>query len=222
MFKQFSRIFLVALSLLFIAGCSSSRKNIKLNDEFWQNNKNHKIVIAKVKKPKAGLTKTGSQGILDFAINSAVTNSFDKHLTNYADLNWYDQMPNKFASGLNERNITAQIYPTALKDSKLKNTNFVFEMEGNKLLTIELENIGAIRNYYSVIPTGAPKAYCVIKGELIDQTDKKVLWRHIMTVEEPVQGEWDQPPYYPNFNKALAHATTLAQEEIIDSFFSGH
>ena len=48
------------------------------------------------------------------------------------------------------------------------------------------------------------------------------LWRYTVQSNAIVHGAWDQPPLYPNFTKALKKAIALAQEEIIDAFFSGH
>jgi len=218
--KQLPRIFLLTLSLIFLSGCAVEH-NVKLPESFWQNT-NHKITVAKTKSvDKPALHKTGAQGLLDMAISAAATKQFSSHLEK-TKLDWYSDLPQKFTTQLKKRSISAQIHPVDIELKQKKNPGFIMQMGGDKVLLIELQKLGAIRDYYGFIPTNAPKAYCVLKGELINQEDKKVLWRHLVEIEEPVQGEWDQPPSYPNFTKALELAIASAQEEIVDGFFSGH
>ena len=99
---------------------------------------------------------------------------------------------------------------------------FAARLGADELLVIRLEAFGATRNYYSFIPTGAPKAYCELYGELVNEKLHTVLWRHRAMASEMVQGPWDQPPAYPNLMNAIKLAASNAQEELLDSFFSGH
>jgi ABC-type uncharacterized transport system auxiliary subunit len=223
MIKQSSRIFLIISSLIFLSGCATPEKNIALTENFWKDSK-HKITVANTKitntnKPK--LHSMGNQGLLDMAISSAATKTFSNYLEK-TDCAWYNDLSKKFVGQLKKRNISSEIHPMYIDPEQKKEAVFTAKIDGNKLLLIELQQLGAIRNYYGFIPTGAPKAYCLLKGELINREDKQVLWRHITKIEEPVQGNWDQPPAYPNFTLALQQAVVSAQEEMIDSFFSGH
>lgn len=96
-------------------------------------------------------------------------------------------------------------------------------LDSGKVLIFKLNAVGALRHYYSVIPTGAPQAYCDMTEELIDVRDyNKVLWRHQATISEAVKGGWDQPPSYPNISNTLKLAINSAQQKLSDSFFSGH
>lgn len=218
--KNLGKVLALASLGLLLSGCA--QKNPKLTNEFWQKSQEHKIVVAKVKAPKPTLTQSGSIGLLDYAINATVTNSFGDYLKT-VKLDWYhDELAHKFTDNLKQHNIAATAHNVAVSLNKKEREAFLMQMEGNKLLVVELEGIGAVRSYYSFVPLGAPKAYCTLSGELIDQANKKVLWRHSVRIEKPVIGEWDQPPSYPNFTKALMSAAHAAKEELMDSFFSGH
>ena len=46
-------------------------------------------------------------------------------------------------------------------------------------------------------------------------------WRHLVEVKIPAQGQWDQPPTYPNVSSAVKEAITASREEVMNSFFSG-
>ncbi|MBU0744376.1 MAG: hypothetical protein KKE11_03300 [Gammaproteobacteria bacterium] len=220
--NRLSKIFLLILSIAFLSGCVTPEHNVKLPNSFWQTT-NHKITVAKTKpKNKPALYKTGQQGVLDMAISAAVTQTLNKHLAK-TNLDWYYKgLPQKFVTRLKQHNISSQIYQINIDPKQKKNATAIVHMDGDKLLLLELQTLGAIRNYYGFIPLGVPRAYCHLKGELIDKQNKNVLWRHVAKIEERVQGNWDQPPSYPNFTNALKEAVNSAQEEIIDSFFSGH
>lgn len=214
---------LLGISIALLTGCVTPEHNIKVPENFWQD-KTNSVAIAKTKfAEKPCLNKhVDDGGLLSLAINAAVTHKFDKYLER-ADMDWYyEELPQKFVDEFKKRKISAQIYATNIEPKQKKNTNVLVQMDGNKLLTFELQNFGAIRHYYNLFPKGAPKAYCVIKGELINRQDNKVLWRQLAHVEEPVHGDWDQPPSYPNFTQALKEAVHEAQEILINSFFSGH
>lgn len=167
------------------------------------------------------IKKVNKGCLIDIAINNVVTNQFGKYLEKL-DSDWYHSLPQKFIAQFKQRHISAEIYPTDIDPKQNKKGVFNVSTDGDKLLVIELQHLGAIRDYYGFIPTSTPKVYCVLKGQLIDQQDKKVLWRHVVKIEDPVQGNWDQPPYYPNFTNAFKEAMVSAQEEIVNSFFSGH
>lgn len=220
--NHLTKLYLLIISSSFLFGCATPERNIRLAEEFWQNPK-PKVAIARIHpESKPCLLKLGNQGLLDFAINSAVTNKLDRHLEKIS-FDWYhEELPQKFVTELKRRNISAQIHEKSILPKQKKSASVIVEVAGDKLLLLELQGLGAVRNYYSFIPSSAPKAYCNLKGELIDRQDKKVLWRHFAKIEEVVQGEWDQPPHYPNLTNALKLAISSAQEEVIDSFFSGH
>ncbi len=212
-------IFIGAALVLLTIGCAAP-KNIALSENFWQNPK-QKIVVASFNPPEAGVHLAGSQGLLEYGINSAANRGMNNYLKN-AELRWYYEIASDLTKRLKERRFNATVYPQQLPEGEKANNVILAQLEGSKLLTIKLIAVGARREYYSIIPKGGPEAYCVLIGELIDPIDKKVWWRYETSIKQPVQGEWDQAPNYPNFNNALQVAVNEAREDLLDSFFSGH
>jgi hypothetical protein len=93
--KNFS---FLLLAFLFIS-CSSTR--IFVPQDFW-NQTNLKIGIAASSLPEAGAFKEGSQGLLDVAINSAMSSSLEDHLQTI-DLKDFYEIKNSFKKRLNEK-----------------------------------------------------------------------------------------------------------------------
>jgi hypothetical protein len=217
--NQFIRSALVTLGLIFLAGCAT-QQNVPLGDNFWKNPK-QKIAVVTTKAPKPQIYQMGNQGLLDYAINSAMNKNLDNYLSS-TDLSWYRNIPSKFTAQLKQRNVYAKAYLEPLGDDQTNYASFARQIDSDKLLVIKLEALGAKRDYYAFIPVNAPQAYCVMTGELISTKNNLVLWRYKTTITEQVQGAWDQPPNYPNLGNALSLAISSAQQELLDSFFSGH
>lgn len=211
-----SRYTLLIIGLFLLAGCSSPR-NIPLSEQFWQ--EKPKVVIVHYKAPEPGMTVSGQQGMLDMAITGMVNNKIIKQVKK-ADLSWYPAVAHQFAQQLKHRFILAVVDPVAIANQK----SLLAKGQGDKVLAINLQTVG-IRRVYSIgfISGGAPQAYCVLSGELIDpKNQKKPLWRSEIEIMQPIQEPWDQPPHFPNLMNALVQATDQAKTELLDSFFSGH
>lgn len=201
-----------------LMGCAQPR-NVQLSENFWQD-QSQKIAVASFKAPEPQMHRVGNEGLLDLAINNAMNSNMNKALKR-ADMNWYNNMSTQFATRLKEQKIHTSISEQQFKNDKKNREIILRQAEGDKVLTLELRAVGARRTYYGFIPTGAPEAYCLLVGELIDPKDKKVLWRHESEIIHPIQGAWDQSPNYPNFTSALNVAVNEAKQELLDSFFSG-
>lgn len=213
------RFFLMFVFSCFLSACAAE-KNIPMDASFWNKKSHHKVAVVSTKAPKAEVLTVGNQGILDMAINHAMAKNLSARL-DQVDSNWYATLPNEMGNKLKSHKMTTVI----LSDLNFhKNEDLLNAANGqgaDQILVIRLNGVGTIRQYTGFIPLGAPKAYVVLKGELFDASSKAVLWRHLVDVKVPVEGEWDQAPNYPNVMLALNQAIATSRQEIIDSFFSG-
>lgn len=218
------------LLLFFIAVSGCASQNVPLDNTFWKN-KQDKVAVANTKFSPPGLYQEGREGLLDIAINSAVTHEFDKHLEKYNTKSLYD-LKYQFVSELRDYDIKAFSYQSDINLEKLNNSNldankfaeksylpYANEIGTNRLLVFSVLSVGAARAYYGFIPLGAPVAICALQGQLIDVPTNRILWRQTVSARIPVGGEWDQPPHYPNFDKALDKAITSAKLQLLSSFF---
>jgi len=214
------RILLLGLITFLLNGCATNR-NIPLQESFWQNPK-QKITVAAYKPSKPDIFIEGDQGLLDMAITGIANKDLSNALKN-TDVKWYQEMPETFAKRLNQGKMVATVYQQPLDNNRKKHPNVLAETNGDLLLTLELRAIGAKRRYAAgFIPSGGPEARCVLVGELVDPRDKKkVLWHHETEILQKVEGKWDEPPGFTNFNNALQLAITDARQEMLDSLFSG-
>ncbi len=213
------RSIFVIIALIMLTSCAT-QKNVKLSENFW-NNPKQKIALATASvATKPQLYQHGYQGLLEIAISRAMNKQLNSHLMQ-TDLMWYQKLASNFAAKLNERGISTKI-DTQLNVNEKNYSQIASRAGSDKVLVIQLEAIGAVRNYYGLIPINAPQAYCVLSGKLINTSNNQVLWSYQTKVIRPVEGKWDQPPHYPELDHAIKIAINTAEHELIDSFFSGH
>ncbi len=208
-------------AVLLLMGCATPKRCVPLAESFWQNH-TQKITVATYPAPTPTVYQLGAQGLLDIAITSIANKALNNALK-HTDLIWYHELPEHFVNRLKGQHIQASIYEKKLPPDRKVHPGVLAETNGDLLLILELHAIGARRSYSAgFIPQGAPEAYCVLVGELLDPKNKKnVLWHSESEVIIKVDGAWDQPPGFPNFMNALNVAISEAREEIIDSFFCG-
>ncbi len=217
------------LSVTLLSGCVSPE--VALQQSFWKN-KDQKIIVATATTDGAELYQAGDEGLLDVAINGGVTSQFNRYLQNYT-MDWMRVMQIEFIARLASNNMNAKAYFTPIdlrtltatngNYSKIASKNFMplrVALGNNKMLLISINEYGAVRDYYAFIPLDAPKAVCNIEGRLVDLTNNRILWRHKESKVLAVEGDWDQPPRYGNFTKALVKVTSSCAKSLVDSFMS--
>lgn len=212
----FAQLFFVCLITV---GCAS-QKNVALHDGFWQEDRT--VVVAMAEAPDAKLYKAGAQGILDHAVNETIANKLNKHLKT-TDLGWYTQLSQKFANDLKARGINAKPHEAEIDRATAKKPKkyryLADETDADTILLLRLDSVGAIRNYYGMIPLNSPRGLSQITGELVDANSGKVLWRYKSTVEQSVYGKWSEPPDYGNLSKALSVAMKSSREDLHGNLF---
>lgn len=214
-----------------LAACASAPKDVELREQFWQDH-TQTVAVAESTKPEAHLEKTGNQGLLDYAINSAMTSTFEKHI-NDTDLSWMETYQASLVSELEGHDIKAISVSTpidiaSLPKSKQDNKKYAvktyaplsMKVGDDRLLVITLNKIGAIRNYYGFIPSGAPSAIVSMTGRLVDINSNEIYWRHNTRIVTAITGDWDQPPQYDNFNSALEISIETAKDELRSSLLN--
>jgi len=209
----------IMITAIFV-GCGPA--NIAVKPEFWQL-KNTTIGVAIVKYPVPQTYRAGSQGLLDMAINSAAASTLDSYLQKL-DLKNFSAVADTFVSKLRQRGFTAKriegivdpekmpAFSSARSDEKTMDKDFrqLGRQEGvERLILLAIDRCGTIRNYYGFIPLGAPKAFCLCKGHMVNCTSNTIEWfaaTEELTSTVDVIGDWDQPPAYPNLTQAFPKA----------------
>ncbi len=230
--KIVNLIILIAMTV-YISGCGVSR--IALKPDFWEKN-DQKIGVAILEYPEAGAHRQGSEGLLDMAINSALSQEMGAYLKNI-EIDIFEDVADIFVSHLQEKNYQAKVLKEKIVLEKV--SGFKPEGSGNflkvdvrfmgkkndidKLILLGVDRYGTLRKYYGFIPLGAPQALFQVTGQMIDLKTNEKQWLVKMKENEStvrIVGKWNQPSDYPNLTKAIVTAIKKAKKYLVNSFFN--
>lgn len=216
------KIIAVLMLMVFLTGCAVEPQAVQLPASFWQQH-NIPVKVATTPPPKARLYQQGSEGILDIAINAAVTNKFNRYLKSYRS-NGLIVTAQKFINRLQQHGINAVYVGQAKitnKQLNKKDFRFLLQQFGPvRLLLLSINQIGASRYYYGFIPLGKPSAISYVEGRLVDLASQHVLWRDIEKSSIVASANWDQPPNYPSFTRLLRNVSFTSERQLLIQFFS--
>lgn len=221
-----------AAVIMSLIGCAPARMSLK--PSFWKETQ-LKVGVATIPSQKMAAHRAGSEGLLDMAINSAMTGSLEAHLQSM-DANKFATVADQYVEKLTERGLNARkldkpVNPHVLQPFTAPGSGEYAEKdmrplagkEGiDMLIVLSLQQCGTIRKYYGFIPLGPPEAICVSKGEMINLKTNEIAWRAYPEMNEailPIEGEWDQAPDYQNVTRAVDRAMSQAQLFLIKEFF---
>lgn len=226
----------MALLIVLLAGCATvPEKTIVLPESFWQK-KDVKIGVAMVASPKGAEHMVGPQDELD----RAIARKIDARLASYLESvqpREFGQIAQTFAERLRGMGYTASVIaePLSSQHAALETKGSTTAVDGiltpirtkygiDRLLLLSIDRFGAVRDYFVFVATAAPQATFQVRGELIDLTSNTMLWRVSMAENQnviPIEGEWNQPPDYPNLTQAIRRAEHDALVFLENAFFSG-
>ncbi|HZP13663.1 MAG TPA: hypothetical protein VFB36_14690 [Nevskiaceae bacterium] len=203
----------VALALIATA-CANKVPRIAPSAQIWD--RNVAVGVAMMPLPAAAAYKEGSQGLLDIAINSAMASDLDSHLSRL-DVTGIDQAGDQIIGKLESRGVRAQRISEAIdperfpksggdgKHTAERNYDVLATRYGvQRLVLIQLASVGTTRHYFGFVPTSSPKGYARATAQMIDLRTGELLWSAASVRRQDVADEWDQPPAFPNVDRAIA------------------
>lgn len=230
------RLFSILLLASFLSGCATT--GIAINPSFWQE-KDKKIGVAFVKFREALRYRSEEPTIGHLVVGMFVKNKlkttaeeldeFMKRL----DISKFDAASDRFvellqARGFNARKIEGFIninrFPVfkvgcAGKFAYKDLTSLASEENIDILILFEAINYGLIGEIFTYMPSGLPRGYFMVKGEMINLNNNELLWQTTKTKEEPPVKEWYQPPDFPELVVAIQKAADKATSELEADFF---
>lgn len=85
----------------------------------------------------------------------------------------------------------------------------------DKLLVVELTEVGITRPYSSYIPTGDPKGIVSGVSYMVNLKDKTYDWYLPLLQQKSAQGNWDEAPTFPGLSNAYFQALEEAREAVL-------
>lgn len=218
---------LTLLACLTLTGCAHVQPPVALDHQFWDA-KEPTIGVAITVVPEPVLALTGSQGLLDLAVNTGVNSTLSKNVEQWQvrDLNTLpDIIVAKLqAKGYKAKRIAEPVDLKAYKEVSFREGYTIRDFTPikatygvDRLLLVNIQATGATRSYYSIVPTSVPMAQVGGQGMMVDLSDNKLLWFKPFAVVQAAQGEWDEPGY-PNLTNAFYQAMDSSRQQVITAF----
>jgi hypothetical protein len=200
---------------------------IALDQQFW-GAKEPTIGVAITVLPAPELMLTGSQGLLDVAINKGVNSKLSDNVKTW-EVRDLDTLPDVIVAKLQAKGYKAKRIIDQIDLKNYKNISFregymtkdmtpMKAMYGvDRLLLVNVFVTGATRSYYSLVPTSVPMAQVGGQGMVVDLADNKLLWFQPFAAVQAAQGEWDEPNY-ANLSNAFYQAIDNSRQQMITPF----
>ena len=219
--------------ILSLSGCETTPKKIPLDPSFSKS-KEVRIGVALVKYPVGGFYKSGPQGLLDLLINTSLAGGLDAYLQKI-NPNEFDEVQNDYVKKLQDHGFSVKRIDDRidLEQFPKSKANDLFEYDLRSLsskydidflLLVTVQRFGTLRPYYGFIPTGDPKGLFQAAGQLINLKNNELEWQVFMGENNSimaVDGQWEQPPDYPNVTSAIQRAEKNAEFFLETQFFMG-
>ena len=173
------------------------------------------VVVSKV-APKADLYRVGAQGLLDIAINHAVTSTLAGRMQSL-DVPNGDELRDQVAQVLISKGykVSVESTPIDLKTlpkfdgTQTHRTSGDWRAWGEArhadyVLLVSLADFGAARSYYGFIPTSKPYPVGDMVVEMIDPKTNTEVWMDSITSGADQVEDWDKPPRYEALSDRIA------------------
>ncbi|HKX43442.1 MAG TPA: hypothetical protein VJO99_19945 [Burkholderiaceae bacterium] len=192
--------------------------------------KNSRVGVAMTPLPKVDTYLPGASCLLCLAAASVANSS----LTAYAKTLPYEDLStlkDTVAELIRKRGGEAVVISEAIKldalpDSSAKGPNLARKdfsslakkYSIDKILVIDVAQLGFERTYSAYVPTGDPKGVLRGSGSLVDLKTNTLEWYQPLTVLRSSDGAWDEPPKFPGLTNAYFQAIELGKDEVLKPF----
>lgn len=222
------RFVLPALLVAVLGGCVTiAQQPVPFNVAASPADKQTRIGVATTALPKVDTQLPGASCLLCLAAASIANST----LTSYSHTLPYENLPNIKADAaelLRNKGLDVVVIPDDIKldafpKNKAKGANLAprdfsalkAKYGIDKLLVIDINAVGFVRNYASYIPTSDPQARLSGLGYVVDLETNTYAWYLPVTVIRSAEGAWSEPPKFPGLTNAYFQAITTGRDELL-------
>ena len=218
---------LFVLFVVFLSGCASHPQGpISLSRDAVVG-QTGRIGVAMAPLPKVDMQVPGANCLLCLAVayaaNSSLT-SYGQTLSNEDLAN----LKNEVATLLRKKGANVTVIDTALDvnalpdvAAKTPNTprkdfsSLQRKYEIDKILIIDISELGFSRTYSSYIPSSDPKAMLRGAGYLVNLKNNTYEWYEPMFILKSADQVWDEPPKFPGLTNAYYQVLEMGKDRIL-------
>lgn len=95
------------------------------------------------------------------------------------------------------------------------------ELGVDRLFVLDIDAVGAVRNYASYVPTSPPLAWVTGRSYIVDVTTNTYLWYEPIDIRLGAEGEWDEPPEYPGLTNSYYQVLEMLRDRVLSPLSTG-
>lgn len=218
------------LAALLLGGCATApQQSVALSQEAVGPKAGH-IGVAMTAMPKLDTQFPGADCLLCLAAASMMNASLTTHAhtLSYEDL---PQLKNEVAKLLRKKGADVRVIEENLDVDGLPNfdgkgptiarkdfSSMQQKYQIDRLLVIDITDLGFIRTYSAYVPTSDPKAQLKGKGYIVNLKSNAYDWYAPVTITKSADLSWDEPPKFPGLTNAYFQALELGKDDLLQPF----
>lgn len=213
-----------------LGACATVPNSVDNRQAFWA--QGGETAVAHVAWPTPDAHRVGAEGLLDMAINSAITGGVRGHLAEVDLTDTYAALLTDLQAELTARGVPTKIVerpvdPTLLpkfegakkgEDALVDMRRWRNRFDADYLCLVHVAASGTMRPYYGFVPTGRPTGFSSVGVEIVDLRTNALVWRYATQVSREIPGEWDVKPDYPNLTESVGEAAEDMRGKVVKAF----
>lgn len=84
-----------------------------------------------------------------------------------------------------------------------------------RLLVIQVDELGYLRTYSAYVPTSDPKGYVKAQGFIVNMSNNQYQWYMPVQVVRASEQAWDEAPSFPGLTNAYYQAVEAAKDQVL-------
>ena len=223
------RTLLAGLALLLLSACGTPpQKPMDLNAGALST-KSARVGVVMAPLPKVDTTFPGAGCLLCYAAASVANSSLTAHAQTLPSDDLV-KIKSDLAELLRKKGLDAVVIDETVKVGDLPDfagkapdyarkdfSQLQTKYKLDKLLVIDIGEVGISRNYASYVPTGAPTGVVRGAGYLVNLKDNSLEW-YVPLQEAKGTVNWDEPPRFPGLSNAYFQALEAARDTLLKPF----
>jgi hypothetical protein len=120
------------------------------------------------------------------------------------------------SSPINWDNLEEFKTPDELKQYARKDLRPLKQPMGvDKLVVVDINQVGVIRSYSSYVPTSDPMGYLYGEVAIVDLNDNSYKMYQSVNIKTAVVGEWDEPENFPGITTAFYESINTLKQKVM-------
>jgi hypothetical protein len=232
MLRRLKLALLVVVTTLLAACASKPQLPVQLAPDVLSGSSKDRVGVALTKVPKPALYLPGADCLLCIIAAQSMNAPLGKHV----DTLTVDDLPplkEQIAAALRKKGVAAQVIAEEIDVSKLADVP-ASDTEPNrarkdfaplkqkygvdKLVVIQVTQVGIQRNYSAYFPTSDPKGVLNGVGYMVNLSRNSYDWYLPVNIQKSADGAWDEPAKYPGLTNAYFQTLELARDSFLKPF----